>query len=82
MQRSAELIQKIQSALEDPRSARMIPLHIKTPCIRSVQLSELLGKPVFLKLECLQPSGSFKDRGMGHLCSTYKKRGAKVVCGY
>ena len=26
-----------------------------------------------MKLDCLQPSGSFKDRGMAHLCTTVKK---------
>jgi threonine dehydratase len=34
-----------------------------SPVIRSPQLSEQLGVPVWLKLECLQPPGSFKVRG-------------------
>lgn len=32
---------------------------------------------MYLKLDSLQPSGSFKDRGMAHLCETLKKQGAK-----
>jgi threonine dehydratase len=34
-----------------------------SPVIRSPRLSEQLGVPVWLKLECLQPPGSFKVRG-------------------
>jgi len=34
-----------------------------SPVIRSPRLSEQLGVPVWLKLECLQPAGSFKVRG-------------------
>jgi threonine dehydratase len=34
-----------------------------SPVIRSPQLSQRLGVPVWLKLECLQPPGSFKVRG-------------------
>jgi threonine dehydratase len=34
-----------------------------SPVIRSPRLSDLIGVPVWLKLECLQPPGSFKVRG-------------------
>lgn len=34
-----------------------------SPVIRSPRLADLLGVPVWLKLECLQPPGSFKVRG-------------------
>jgi L-serine/L-threonine ammonia-lyase len=34
-----------------------------------------VGKPVYLKLDALQASGSFKDRGMAHLCATFEKEG-------
>jgi threonine dehydratase len=34
-----------------------------SPVIRSPRLSDQLGVPVWLKLECLQPPGSFKVRG-------------------
>ncbi|KAJ5215048.1 hypothetical protein N7468_010727 [Penicillium chermesinum] len=40
---------------------------IETPLIESASLSRLSGFRVFLKLELLQPSGSFKSRGIGNL---------------
>ncbi len=33
--------------------------------------------PTYLKLDALQPSGSFKDRGMATLCESLKEQGAK-----
>lgn len=32
---------------------------------------------MYLKLDALQPSGSFKDRGMATLCEDLKRQGAK-----
>lgn len=56
-------------------------LHIKTPLLESTPLSQRLGIPVFLKMEALQPSGSFKNRGIGFICSAYAEKGAKAfVC--
>lgn len=46
----------------------MTPLHLETPLVPSRALELVAGKPVWLKLECLQPSGSFKARGMGAAC--------------
>ncbi len=46
----------------------MNPLYINTPLIPSRPLSQHLGKEVLLKMELLQPSGSFKNRGIGHYC--------------
>ncbi|KAL2824449.1 tryptophan synthase beta subunit-like PLP-dependent enzyme [Aspergillus pseudoustus] len=40
---------------------------IETPLIESASLSKTAGCRVFLKLELLQPSGSFKTRGIGNL---------------
>ncbi|ESZ90402.1 hypothetical protein SBOR_9213 [Sclerotinia borealis F-4128] len=40
---------------------------IKTPLVRSAALSREAGCNVWLKLENLQPSGSFKSRGIGNL---------------
>ncbi|KAI1338987.1 L-serine dehydratase [Xylariaceae sp. FL0016] len=40
-------------------------LYIETPCIPSPPLSRAAGCNIFLKLENLQPSGSFKSRGIG-----------------
>jgi L-serine/L-threonine ammonia-lyase len=34
---------------------------------------------VYVKLDALQASGSFKDRGMAHLCATFEKEGAKQL---
>ncbi|KJK82582.1 hypothetical protein H634G_02188 [Metarhizium anisopliae BRIP 53293] len=39
---------------------------IETPLIKSATLSAAAGCNVFLKLENLQPSGSFKSRGIGN----------------
>ncbi|MCH9627128.1 MAG: Phenylserine dehydratase [Chlamydiales bacterium] len=59
----------------------MKKLYVETPLLDSSPLSTCLGKPVFLKMEALQPSGSFKNRGIGHMCSIYAKRGARAfVC--
>ncbi|KAK2597350.1 catabolic L-serine/threonine dehydratase [Conoideocrella luteorostrata] len=38
---------------------------IETPLIKSASLSNAAGCNIFLKLENLQPSGSFKSRGIG-----------------
>ena len=35
----------------------------RTPLLPSSALSEMLGRDVFLKAECLQVTGSFKVRG-------------------
>ncbi|KAL1965376.1 hypothetical protein VTN77DRAFT_5813 [Rasamsonia byssochlamydoides] len=40
---------------------------IETPLVESAALSKLAGCRVFLKLELLQPGGSFKSRGIGNL---------------
>jgi L-serine/L-threonine ammonia-lyase len=53
------------------------PLHVETPLIESRALSLLAGRPVWLKLDALQPSGSFKLRGIGFACQEYARRGAR-----
>jgi len=55
----------------------MKPLHIETPLFESRALSTTAGRQVWLKLEALQPPGSFKIRGIGHACQQYARRGAK-----
>jgi L-serine/L-threonine ammonia-lyase len=52
----------------------MKSLHIHTPLLLSHPLSQMMGSNIFLKLEALQPSGSFKDRGVGALCLHYAKQ--------
>ena len=55
-------------------------LHIETPLILHPGLSTSTRR-IWLKLENLQPSGSFKMRGMGLLCSRAKAAGKlRVVC--
>ena len=57
---------------------KMEPLHEKTPIIRSAKLSKLAGREVLLKLDNLQPPGSFKIRGIGHLVQKGVASGAKL----
>jgi L-serine/L-threonine ammonia-lyase len=54
----------------------MTPLHIETPFIESSALRERLGRSVWLKMEALQPPGSFKIRGIGLKCQQEADRGA------
>jgi threonine synthase len=52
-----------------------------TPLIYSPRLSELTARRVFLKYEGLNPTGSFKDRGMTMAMSKAAEAGAQtVVC--
>ena len=53
-----------------------------TPLVRSPVLSERLSADVWLKFDGLNPTGSFKDRGMTMAISKAVEDGAKaVVCG-
>ncbi|WP_207460102.1 serine/threonine dehydratase family protein [Azospirillum sp. SYSU D00513] len=54
----------------------MTPLHIETPLLESRPLSARAGRGVWLKMEALQPPGSFKLRGIGLACQEQAKRGA------
>ncbi|HXW36216.1 MAG TPA: threonine synthase [Acidimicrobiales bacterium] len=52
-----------------------------TPLLPAPRLSDRTGARVFLKLEGLNPTGSFKDRGMTMAISKAVEEGAKaVVC--
>jgi L-serine/L-threonine ammonia-lyase len=53
-------------------------LHVETPLVYSNALSAALGTgaPVFLKLEALQPCGSFKLRGLGAAAEAAVRGGA------
>jgi threonine synthase len=52
-----------------------------TPLVYAPRLSEMVGADVFLKLEGLNPTGSFKDRGMTCAVSAAVREGAHaVVC--
>ena len=50
-----------------------------TPLIYACYLSELLGNDVWLKYEGINPTGSFKDRGMTMAISKAAEDGAKAV---
>ncbi len=50
-----------------------------TPLIYSEDLSSRTGLKVYLKYEGLNPTGSFKDRGMTMAISKAKEKGAKIV---
>ena len=50
-----------------------------TPLIPAEHLSELVGAQVHVKYEGLNPTGSFKDRGMTAAISEAAGRGAKAV---
>src|SRR5437660_6683643 len=50
-----------------------------TPLIRAPRLSERLGAETYLKFEGLNPTGSFKDRGMTVAVSAAVERGAEAI---
>lgn len=52
-------------------------LHINTPLINSRPLSQISERNVWLKMDALQPSGSFKIRGVGLACQEYYQKGAR-----
>ncbi|KAF9432086.1 hypothetical protein BGZ76_011290 [Entomortierella beljakovae] len=55
------------------------PLHNPTPLMHSAELSRKTQTNIWLKLENLQPSGSFKIRGIGNMCQkAYVKHGEKT----
>jgi L-serine/L-threonine ammonia-lyase len=68
---------QLQASVAD--EARQQQLFHKTPLIKSIPISKIVGKDVYIKLDALQASGSFKDRGMGHLCSTLQAQGVRKV---
>jgi L-serine/L-threonine ammonia-lyase len=55
----------------------MTPLHIETPLLQSSPLSRALGGEVWLKMDALQPTGSFKIRGIGAACQRAVREGAQ-----
>lgn len=75
---SSELLLVIKTILK--MSSR--PLHVQTPLIHSSKLTQVFGKgPVYLKLENIQPSGSFKIRGMGATCQGPKLQNFFAIIG-
>ncbi|OXB71044.1 UNVERIFIED_CONTAM: hypothetical protein H355_000306 [Colinus virginianus] len=57
------------------------PFHIVSPLLESMSLSQAAGIKVYMKLENVQPTGSFKIRGIGHLCQEAARKGCQhFVC--
>lgn len=54
-----------------------MPLHHHTPLLHSRALSLATGVEVWLKMEALQPTGSFKIRGIGLTCEQLAREGAR-----
>jgi L-serine/L-threonine ammonia-lyase len=54
-------------------------IHINTPLIESLSIGKELPANVWLKLDALQPCGSFKARGIGYACQKYVENGAKAL---
>ncbi|CAG9247823.1 Threonine dehydratase [Paraburkholderia unamae] len=52
-------------------------LHFDTPLMESRALSVPGEQSIWLKLDALQPCGSFKIRGIGHACAVHQSRGAQ-----
>lgn len=52
-------------------------LSINTPLLESLSLGRLNKTRVWMKMEAMQPSGSFKIRGVGHACEQHYGRGAR-----
>ena len=50
-----------------------------TPLVAAAHISELVGAEVYLKLEGLNPTGSFKDRGMTCAVSAALREGSEAV---
>ncbi|MCE2995397.1 MAG: pyridoxal-phosphate dependent enzyme [Cyclobacteriaceae bacterium] len=57
------------------------PLYITTPIFKSNVASEQCNAEVFYKMECYQPTGSFKLRGMDFLMKDLASKGHKKVIG-
>ena len=74
------IIEKYKKYLPVSSATPIITLHEgDTPLIRSEWLSKALGGTVYLKYEGMNPTGSFKDRGMTLAVSKAKEAGARVV---
>lgn len=54
-----------------------MPLHINTPLLESRPLSLAAGRSIWLKMDALQPPGSFKIRGIGAACEHHAKAGKR-----
>ncbi len=53
-----------------------MPGHVTTPLLESAPILGPSKTRVLIKLESVQPSGSFKIRGLGLACEEFAKAGA------
>lgn len=65
--------------LSKTASKTIAPFLHRTPFIRNESLSSITGAQVFLKLENLQKTGSFKVRGAFNACVAAKREGVEEV---
>ncbi len=74
------VIEEYRSRLPVSRKTPVISLgEGGTPLIAAAILSEMLGNEIWLKVEGVNPTGSFKDRGMTMAISKAAEDGAKAV---
>lgn len=52
-------------------------LHNNTPLVYAHQLSSQLNKKIYFKMDCHQPTGSFKIRGVGKRCQEAVEQGCE-----
>lgn len=60
-------------------SLKSAPLHENTSYVLDIGTSRAIGREVYLKMECFQPVGSFKIRGIGLLCQRSLEQGKKRI---
>lgn len=78
-QHATDNVNSVVSATEQYAGSKSSALHAVTPLLYSKVLSDRTGHNVYLKLDCWQPSGSFKIRGIGaEIMSAYVKYGEKT----
>lgn len=77
------VIERFRDILPVPKSARVITLHEgSTPLIAVPTLAKQIGVPqvnLYLKLEGMNPTGSFKDRGMTVAVTDAVHKGSKAI---
>lgn len=75
--------QEQQEQQQQQQQQRPLPsLHTPTPLLYSTSLSRQTGCNVWIKLENMQPTQSFKVRGVGRLCArAVVEQGAKRLVG-
>lgn len=80
MSRSVGLIERYRERLPFADGDPVVSLgEGSTPLVHAPAVSERVGAEVWLKLEGLNPTGSFKDRGMTCAVSAAVREGAKAV---